>query len=353
MTRRRVLAGISLACVAVGVFLALSALDVGADGGNAASPSPPRPVLLVYHPATPHVASEYELYAPPRNAPRSDLALDQPLPDERPRPAEWFVEPVDRYRAYAVAQLGRMGAGIGRLERALEANNRDAARAAWRAAYSLYLHLGAVYLVGEVASLNQAIDGTAGGLTGGTASPQFTGLHRIEYGLWTDVQPRALVGWARQLAVAVTRMRQLLPHVSITPLEYATRAHEILEDAVRDLLSGAEVPWSGEGVLATKAGLEATEEVLSMQYALIPHETHLRPILEAELAAMRATIAQIAAAHGGRLPPNGQLSQRESELLDGTLGGALEALAQVPGALESETIVPPPRIPRNDVRIDP
>lgn len=57
--------------------------------------------------------------------------------------------------------------------------------------------------------------------------------------------------------------------MSITPLEYATRAHEILEDAVRDLLSGAAVPWSGEGVLATAAGVEATEEVIST----------LRPVL--------------------------------------------------------------------------
>ena len=47
------------------------------------------------------------------------------------------------------------------------------------------------------------------------------------------------------------RLREVLPGASITPLEYATRAHEILEDAQRDLLSGADVPWSGEGVLAT------------------------------------------------------------------------------------------------------
>ena len=52
------------------------------------------------------------------------------------------------------------------------------------------------------------------------------------------------------------RLAAVLPHAPLTPLEYATRAHEILEDAMRDLLSGTDVPWSGEGVLATDAGLQ-------------------------------------------------------------------------------------------------
>ena len=59
--------------------------------------------------------------------------------------------------------------------------------------------------------------------------------------------------------------------------------------------------------------------------------------------------AALAAAHGGRLPANGQLTQRQSELLDGTLGGALEALAQVPGALETE---PPPHDPADPARAE-
>ena len=60
-----------------------------------------------------------------------------------------------------------------------------------------------------------------------------------------------------------------LPSVQITPLEYATRAHEILEDAQRDLLSGADVPWSHEGLLATAAGLTPHVEVLATLQPLL------------------------------------------------------------------------------------
>src|ERR1700753_1208981 len=143
---------------------------------------------------------------------------------------------------------------IAHLRSALAAGDTAGAKSAWSAAYTRYLHLGAVYLAGQVAELNEQIDGLPGGLPGGVHSPRFAGLHRIEYGLWTGAPPQSLVPVADRMSAAVQKLRALLPHVAITPLEYGTRAHEILEDAVRDLLSGTDVPLSGEGVAATAAG---------------------------------------------------------------------------------------------------
>ena len=56
-------------------------------------------------------------------------------------------------------------------------------------------------------------------------------------------------------------------------------------------------------------------------------------------------MTSIAAAHGGRLPANAQLTQHQAEQLDATLGGALEALAQIPGRLEVEVPPRPAPIP--------
>ena len=43
--------------------------------------------------------------------------------------------------------------------------------------------------------------------------------------------------------------------MEIDALDYATRGHEIVEDAQRDLMSGVDVPWSHQGVLGTAAAL--------------------------------------------------------------------------------------------------
>jgi iron uptake system EfeUOB component EfeO/EfeM len=347
---------IAAACLAVAVFLVFTALGVG-DHTRSSTHSPPTATpFAVFTLESPHVLSGYSVYtveglggglspSPAGFAPRLSPST--------------FEHPISLYRRYAVAQLGLMKAQIQRLRQAMEADDRAAAKVAWRATFGRYLHLGAVYLAGQAAELNEEIDGTASGLPGGVSNVHFSGLHRIEYGLWTGAPPRTLLGFTGRLDSSVRKLRSALPGISITPLEYATRAHEILEDALRDFLSGAEVTWSGEGVLATEAGVQATEEVLLTLHPFLASEDSeggegaIAPVLEAELTALRSELSAIASAHGGRLPSNQQLTQQQSELLEGALGGALEALAQVPEALEVEPATQPPRIPRSDVRIVP
>jgi high-affinity iron transporter len=69
---------------------------------------------------------------------------------------------------------------------ALRAAARDGdtarARAAWLTAQLRWERVGAAY--GSFGDLADAIDGLPQGLSGGTSDSAFTGLHRIEYGLW-------------------------------------------------------------------------------------------------------------------------------------------------------------------------
>jgi iron uptake system EfeUOB component EfeO/EfeM len=343
-------------CVAVAVFALFTALGLGK--GSSGTPRAPTPEarFAVFSLEAPHVLSSYSIHSLQGLGGAFQPAAPNFLPTMS---ASQFDRPIALYRRYGVAQLGLMEIQVETLEHALAANDRTASMEAWRASYARYLKLGAVYLAGQLAALNQEINGSAEGLPGGVANPHFVGLHRIEYGLWNGASPRSLLGWAGRLHVAVGTLRRLLPSVSITPLEYATRAHEILEDAQRDLLSGADVPWSGEGLLATEAGLGATEEVISTLHPYLASEDSedgeqvVGPAVDTELATLRKAIAAIAAAHGGRPPTNAQLTQQQSELLDGSLGGALEALSQVPGALEAEPLPHFVPIPAREARIDP
>ena len=330
-------------CVAILAFVAVTAFGGGGSQDSHQNGSGHTP-YGAYYARSPHVLSSTSIYS---------LSDPPPLPTTPALFPSRFRTPIAQYRAYSIAQLGLMQQPLAALRSALAANDRPAAEAAWRAAYSRYLRLGAVYLAGQVATLNQEIDGTPGGLEGGVASPEFRGLHKLEYGLWTGASPRSLIGTARHLQTSVRKLRSVLRGVSITPLEYATRAHEILEDAQRDLLSGADVPWSSEGPLGTYAGLEATKEVISTLRPLLYGQEGTYQLVERELAALKSTMDSIAAAHGGRQPANGQLSQSQAELLDGNLAGTLEALSQVPARLEVEVPPNPAPIPSEDVKIDP
>jgi iron uptake system EfeUOB component EfeO/EfeM len=345
--RRRARLAVAVTLTALGSLLLLTAC--GGSGHSRSTPATLTP-LANYTERVPHVLSTLAITGVQGEV----RGASQTPPSElSPLSATLFSKPEAEYRSYGVRQLASMEGQITRLEQALAANDRAAAQDAWRSAYASYMRLGAVYLAGEVAMLNQKINGNPGGLPGGVASPEFSGLHRIEDGLWGTTAPRALLGSARQLSIDVHKLKGLLPRVSITPLEYATRTHEILEDAVRDLLSGTDVPLSGEGVLATDAGLDATKEVFQTLRPLLKGRENVSLIVPIELASLQSTMSSLADQHGGQLPSDGALTQQQSEQLNSSMGAALEALAQVPGALETEPSPQIPSIPKRDEEIDP
>jgi iron uptake system EfeUOB component EfeO/EfeM len=267
----------------------------------------------------------------------------QLISDLAPLPPATFRGPVRAYKRYAGRWLQRVAVDVRGLDAALAAGNRPVAEAAWRTTWSGYLHLGAVY--GLFGALDQRIDGMPGGLPGGTRSPRFTGLHRIEMGLWSGAAPRSLAPWGRLLAADVGRLERRLPHVAIDPLDYATRAHEILEDAQRDLLSGMDVPWSGEGVLGTAAGLDATDEVMHTLSRLLGGRDNTQVEAENELVLLHRALASVRRAHGGTWPTLSELSEVQREQLNGTLAGTLGALALVPGTLETKPVTAIPSLP--------
>jgi iron uptake system EfeUOB component EfeO/EfeM len=257
-----------------------------------------------------------------------------------------FTAPENEYRAYARRWIANALTAAASLRHALVASERPAAIAAWESTWSDYLHLGAVYLTGAAATLNQAIDGTPGVLPEGTSDPHFVGLHRIEMGLWTGESLDSLIGYDMQLEGDLERLRGVVAHVQFTPLEYATRSHEIIEDAQRDLLSGMDVPWSGQGVLGTAAGVAATEEVFHTLEPLISGRENTEGEVRTELSMLSGVLESISRhRHGGGYPSLPELGSYEHEQLNGYVAGALSALEEMPGTLETETRPPILKLP--------
>jgi iron uptake system EfeUOB component EfeO/EfeM len=163
-------------------------------------------------------------------------------------------------------------------------------------------------------------------------------------GLWTGEPPAKLLGPAAYLAVKVDRLQTVARTIEIDPLTYATRAHEILEDAQRDLLSGVDAPWSGAGLRATAASLAATEFVVgTLRPLLNGRDSTIEPV-DNELARFHAVLAGIRREAGGEWPALGALGRLQHERIDGTLGSLLQRLDDIPGALEIQRTRPVPTI---------
>lgn len=237
--------------------------------------------------------------------------------------------PVRAYRAYVVAGLDRLVARTDVLRAAVDRGDLDAARAAWTPAHLAYERLGAAY--GAFGDLGDRVDGLPRGLPGGVRDGDFTGFHRVEYGLWHGGGASSLAGAADRLARDVRRLRAAFRDTRIDPGDLPLRAHEILEDTVRLQLTGDADQGSGTTLRTAAANLEGTRAVLDA----------LRPVVRPRypgLPGVDAWMDRLAARLKGRSSVD-RLSRAERERLNAAAGELLERLAPI------ATICAPRRAP--------
>jgi hypothetical protein len=249
--------------------------------------------------------------------------------DLDPLPPSSFNRPVAGYIHYALGVSGQLGTDVSALTAQLQAGDRAGAQRAWDVAFTDYLHLGAVYglLPGN---LNDRLAQIPTDLN----QTHFTGLHRVEKGLWQGAPLRSLVPISKAISAAVPSLERTLPRTEIDPIDYAARAHEILEDAQRDLMSGSQVPWSGEGVLGTAAGITATREVVRTLAPLMQGRDNTLVQVDNWLVTLQSTFKAIRRPDG-TYPTLNQLTIAQRDSINGSLAGALSALEEIPGTVET------------------
>ncbi len=339
-----------LVVVAIGVFLG-SALapshSDGQSGGGVASNGPSRVanplegrLTTVVGTDTPAARFGEEVAA--RENLEENLAGEK-ISDLQPISPAHFERPVKEYKAYAHDWIERTIRDAKALGTTLSAGSRADAQSSWEKAWGDYMHLGADYgLFGE---LEEELDGTAGGPMTSASDPDFVGFRRLEWGLWTGRPLGSLVSYDHRLVNDLKRLRAAVPGVEIDALDYATRGHEIIEDAQRDLMSGMDVPWSQQGVLGTAAALASVEEVFQTLKPLLSG----REDTEGEVGNWLLRLHRLfdSMRHHGTYPTLTQMGGREHEEFNGYVAGALGALQMVPSTLETELYKAPPSIGGN------
>ena len=125
----------------------VSAVSGGSRARAAAQAPKTLTPLATYSLAAPHVLSEVLVYSVQGVAGGPEAT---PPPETGPFSPSVFSRPIAQYRAYALRSSAD-GGQLPQLQAALAADDRAAAKTAWRAAFADYLRLGAVYLDGETA----------------------------------------------------------------------------------------------------------------------------------------------------------------------------------------------------------
>lgn len=253
----------------------------------------------------------------------------------QPSPAA-FRRPIATYRRYVTASLGTMLSELDRLQSAIDSGDLAASRAAWLVADRRYESIGAAY--GAFGELDAKINGTPAGLPGGIRSKDFTGLHRVEYDLWQRGSTTAAAKPTAELKADVRKLHAQMPQKKIDSLEYALRAHEVLEDSLHLQLAGVASPWSGSALNSLDGNVAGTRVVLASLSPMIKQRNSL-VLSQAKSSINRLATEVNSLQHGGRFPEWDQLKLADRERVNGLTAAAAERLAYVPELID-------PRPPR-------
>ncbi len=244
--------------------------------------------------------------------------------------------PNTQYQQYAAADLVTLQTQVAALRRDIAANDVAAARADWLAAQLTWERVGASY--DSFGDAGTAVDGLPDGLPLGVNDPGFTGLHRIEYGLYHGQGAAQLLPSVDQLAGEITSVQKNLTSDDIAgdPTNLPIRAHEIIEDAIRDHLSGIDDQGAGAAYAMTYADTQVDRVVLGELGSLIDARSPgLVATADAQLTALDQALDDARTSGQWQPPADTPLAARQQ--VDAAIGALLETLATVPDLLE----VPP------------
>ncbi|MFK4123158.1 iron uptake transporter permease EfeU [Streptomyces longwoodensis] len=239
--------------------------------------------------------------------------------------------PLAQYRTYVDEGLAALVAQTRRLADDISHDHLGKARTDWLTAHRTYAALGAAY--GTFEDFDQKIDGRADGLPDGVHDKDFTGFHRIEYGMWHGEPATSLTAPAQRLAADAAGLRNAFPHQDFDPSDLPLRAHEVLENTLQFELTGDTDEGSGTNLATADANLVGTRELLTVLRPLLTSRApHLLPTVDADVARLQKLLDS--AHHGSHWTPVGQLDATARARVNGVTGQLLEDLSPVPDLLE-------------------
>ncbi|HEY0933794.1 MAG TPA: iron uptake transporter permease EfeU [Trebonia sp.] len=244
-----------------------------------------------------------------------------------------LTPPNKLYQSYAAAQLSALAGAVTTLGTDLKRGDIAQAKKDWLPAQLDWERVGASY--DSFGDLGLAVDGPPDGLPDGVSDKSFAGLHRLEYGLWHGQPAAELLPVVGTLAANVATVRKNLTSDDMAgdPTQLSLRGHEIIEDALRDHLSGIDDQGAGGAYPMTYADTQVDRVVLGYLAGLLDQrDPGLVATADRELAALDTAL--LATRAHGQWQSLTAVTPDQRQHVNAAIGALLETLATVPDLLE-------------------
>lgn len=222
------------------------------------------------------------------------------------------------YGGWVGTRLPALRQQVAALAADAEEGDLPAARRDWLTAHTTYETLGAAY----------DAFGDAGDELDGLPRDGLTGFHLVESQLWGGADAATVSASARQLEADVTALAASFGDAEIDPGAVGLRAHEIVEVAIQDVLTGAADAGSRTELATIDANLDGAAHALAPLHDLLASRY---PDLDRTTSALQSTrvLVETFRAADGSWTPLAGLDRTQRERLDAALDRDAELLAPV------------------------
>jgi iron uptake system component EfeO len=197
-----------------------------------------------------------------------------------------FIGPLAEYKVFLTLKAKAFVKAAGALADAVKAGDVDAAKALYPAARAAYAEIEPE--AARFADLHNSIDGLADYLEKREADPAFTGLHRIEFALFSQNSTDDLAPIADKLVADAASLQQRLQDAKTQPADLADNAQR-LATAVAAAIAAGEDHYANTDLAAFAANLDSMRKIASLLGPVAPSGSKdLVAGLDADVAALAA-----------------------------------------------------------------
>ncbi|WP_329371878.1 EfeM/EfeO family lipoprotein [Streptomyces sp. NBC_00669] len=246
-------------------------------------------------------------------------------PSSLPVTVHDLIPPTLDYQKWINARMAELSTDTGVLKSDIDRGDLTAARRDWLTGHLVYERMGAAY--DTFGDADGVINGTTAIGRDPLKDPDFTGFHRIEYGLWHGESAKSLRGQAATLDKAVKALRSQWTTQQMDPANMGLRAHEIIENAEQFELTGRTDYGSGTNLATASANIDGTREILAKLRPLLAARDSGLARLDASLDRAQAYLKSLD--HKGTWTALDRLTRAQREQVNADFGDLLEQLAPV------------------------
>ncbi|MGH1550258.1 EfeM/EfeO family lipoprotein [Leifsonia poae] len=222
------------------------------------------------------------------------------------------------YTAWVAGRLPTLQRQVAAVAADAEEGDLPAAKRDWLTAHTTYETLGGAY--DAFGDLGEELDGLP--------RHGLTGFHLLESQLWHGAPALDVAASAHALVALVGKLQAQFADAQLDPGDVALRAHEIVEDAIQDGLTGATDAGSGTELAGIDANLTGAAAALAPLHDVLAGRYDRLAETQQALTQAQALVESFRAADGTWTPLS-ELDLNARERVDAALSHAAELLAPV------------------------